>query len=129
LKLLLDEMYAPDIASALSERGRDVASASERDDLRSAADVVIFEAMQSEARVIVTNNVRDFIPLAQRALQSGSTFYGLVFTSDKSLPRSKANIGTFVSLLEALLAAHVADGELPAKIEWLTPAKLSGERA
>jgi len=121
LKLLLDEMYAPDIAEALRERGRDVASASERDDLRSAADAVIFEAMQAEGRVIVTNNVRDFVPLAQQALQSDSTFYGIVFTSDKSLPRSKAKIGTFVSLLGALMAAHAAEEGLPAKIAWLTP--------
>ena len=120
MKLLLDEMYARDIAVGLRARHRDVASASERDDLRSLADAVIFEAMQSEARVIVTNNVRDFMPLAQQALQSGSTFYGLVFTSDKSLPRSKANTGTFISLLDALLAAHVAEQELPAKIEWIT---------
>jgi predicted nuclease of predicted toxin-antitoxin system len=121
LRLLLDEMYARDIAKALRERGHDVASASERDDLRSAADVVIFEAMQAEARVIVTNNVRDFVPLAQQALQSGSTFCGIVFTSDKSLPRNKANVGTFISLLDALLAAHAAEEGLPAKIEWLTP--------
>ena len=121
MKLLLDEMYARDIAVGLRARYRDVASASERDDLRSVADAVLFKAMQSEARVIVTNNVRDFMPLAQQALQSGSTFYGLVFTSDKSLPRSKANVGTFISLLDALLAARVAEQELPAKIEWLTP--------
>jgi predicted nuclease of predicted toxin-antitoxin system len=121
LKLLLDEMYASDIAEALRERGRDVASASERDDLRSASDLVIFEAMQAEARVIVTNNVRDFVPLAQQALQSGSTFYGIVFTSDKSLPRNKANVGTFVSLLDVLMATHVAEERLPAGIEWLTP--------
>jgi hypothetical protein len=124
LRLLLDEMYAPDIAQALRERererGRDVASASERDDLRAAADAVIFEVMQAEARVIVTHNVRDFMPLGEQALQSGSTFYGIVFTSDKS-PRSKANVGTFISLLDALMAAHVAEERLPARIEWLTP--------
>lgn len=119
MKLLLDEMYARAIAVGLRARGHDVASASERDDLRSAADAVIFEAMQSEARVIVTNNVRDFMPLAQQALQTGSTFYGIVFTSDKSLPRNKANVGTFVVQFEALLAAHAADEGLPATIEWL----------
>lgn len=121
MKLLLDEMYAPAIAEALRDRGRDVASASERDDLRSLADAVIFEAMQAEARVIVTNNVRDFMPLAQQALQSGSTFYGIVFTSDKSLPRRKANVGMFIALLDALMAAHAAEAALPAKIEWLAP--------
>ena len=121
MKLLLDEMFARDIGEGLRERGRDVASASERADLRSVADAVIFEAMQAEARVIVTNNVRDFMPLAQQALQSRSTFYGIVFTSDKSLPRSKANVGTFIRLLDALLAAHAAEEGLPAKIEWLTP--------
>jgi hypothetical protein len=121
LKLLLDEMYSRDIAEGLRERAHDVASASERDDLRSASDAVIFEAMQGEARVIVTNNVRDFVPLAQQALQSDSTFYGIVFTSDKSLPRNKANVGTFVSLLDALLAVPVAEEWLPARLEWLTP--------
>jgi hypothetical protein len=114
-------MYTRDIAVGLRERGHDVASASERDDLRSSADTALFEAMQAEARVIVTNTVRDFAPLAQQALQSGSTFYGIVFTSDKSLPRTKANVGTFVYLLDALMAAHVAEDRLPAGIDWLTP--------
>lgn len=121
MKLLLDEMYARDIAEGLRERGHDVASASERDDLRSVADAVIFEQMQVEGRVIVTNNVRDFSPLAQQALQSGSTFYGIVFTSDRSLPRSKGHIGTFIGLLDLFMNAHAAEEVLPAKIEWLSP--------
>jgi len=121
VKLVLDEMYARAIAAELCARGHDVASASERNDLRAVPDPVLFDAMQIEGRVIVTNNVRDFMPLAQQALQSGATFYGVVFTSDRSLPRSKANTGTFVELLHALMTTHAAQAALPGKIAWLSP--------
>ncbi len=120
MKLLLDEMYARDIAEGLRARGHDVAAASERADLRSVADAASFEAMQVEGRVIVTNNVRDFMPLVQQALQAGSACHGVVFTSDKSLPRRQANVGTFVALLDAFMTAHAAEAGLPATIGWLT---------
>ena len=127
MRLLLDEMYARGIAEGLRARGHDAESASERDDLRSLADAARFEAMQGERRVIVTKNVRDFMPLVRQALQAGSTCHGVVFTSDRSLPRRKANIGTFVDLLDTLLAAHVADEALPTQVEWLTgPAEAGG---
>lgn len=121
MKLVLDELYARAIAAELGARGHDVASASERNDLRAVPDPVLFDAMQIEGRVIVTNNVRDFMPLAQQALQSGSTFYGVVFTSDRSLRRSKANTGTFVELLHELMTTHAAQAALPGKIAWLSP--------
>jgi len=121
VKLLLDEMYTRVIAAELRARSHDVASASERDDLRALPDRLLFDTMQIEGRVIVTNNVSDFMPLAEQALQSGSTFYGIVFTSDKSLPRGKANTGTFIALLDALLAAHADKDALPGMIAWLSP--------
>lgn len=120
MRLLLDEMYMPAIAELLRERGHDAESVSERADLRSAPDGVLFDAAQAESRVIVTNNVRDFMPLAQHALQSDLAFHGIVFTSDRSLPRSKANTGTYVDLLHALLAGHMHEERLPAGVAWLS---------
>src|SRR2546430_2703287 len=114
-------MYSPVIAARLRERGHDAASAQDRDDLSAASDATILETVQAERRVIVTNNVRDFMPLANQALRSGAAFYGIVFTNDRSLPRSKQTIGTFVDLLDALLNAHADTDALEARVEWLTP--------
>ncbi len=114
-------MYSPTIAETLRARGFDAVSVGERADLRAARDEVIFEAAQSERRVIVTNNVRDFAPLAEAALQTNSPWCGLVLTSDRSLPRSKANVAVLADLLAALLEAHSDTDELPSRIEWLAP--------
>ena len=91
MRLLLDEMYTPAIAEGLRDRGHDVISVHERPDLVAAPDSAIFAAAQAEERAIVTNNVRDFMPLAHEALQTRSIFYGLVLTSDRSLPREQAH--------------------------------------
>jgi predicted nuclease of predicted toxin-antitoxin system len=119
LRLLLDEMYSPAIAEALRERGHDALSAHDRPDLAAALDRAIFAAMQAEERVIVTNNVRDFAPLAREALERGSTFPGIVFTSDRSLPRNKRTIGTFAAALDALMTGNPAEDALSGQIQWL----------
>jgi predicted nuclease of predicted toxin-antitoxin system len=119
LRLLIDEMYAPDIAEQLRARGHDAVSVAERADLRSAPDEVVFDVAQAEHRVIVTNNVRDFVQPVQQVFQRDQAFYGIVFTSDRSLPRSRATIGSYLDLLHSLLVNHSEDERLPAGIEWL----------
>ena len=76
--------------------------------------------MQREQRVIVTNNHRHFAAFASAALQAGETFRGLVFTSDRSLPRTKRTIPVMVELLDQLLQRYRHDETLPLGIEWLT---------
>jgi len=119
LRLLLDAMYAPDTADGLRNRGHDAVSADERPDLKSAPDSVVLEIALREHRVIVTNNVRDFLHPAQEALQDVDAFYGIIFTSDKSLPRSKGNTGAFIDCLHILLTRHLDEERLPAGISWL----------
>ena len=77
--------------------------------------------MQAEERAIVTNNVSDFMPLVHEALQTGSTFNGVIFTSDRSLPRSRNTIGTFIDLLDTLLNQRPADDGPSGQVHWLTP--------
>jgi predicted nuclease of predicted toxin-antitoxin system len=120
VRLLLDEMYSPEIARILRGRGHDVDSAAERAELRAAADDAVVETAQREGRVVVTNNVRDFAPLAWRVMQARAPFCGIVFTSDRSLPRSTTTVGRFADLLETLLAQHGGDDVLAAGIAWLT---------
>ncbi len=77
--------------------------------------------MQEEERVIVTDNVEDFMLLARDALETGAPFAGIVFTSDKSLPRGRNTMGAFIRLLDALLDEHPAHDGLSGQIRWLTP--------
>jgi predicted nuclease of predicted toxin-antitoxin system len=121
VKLLIDEMYSPAVAERLRDRGHDAVSAQESPELRSAPDVDVFRLMQLERRVIVTNNHRHFVPLANAALRNGETFHGVVFTADRSLSRNKRTIPVMVDLLDELLNRHRGDEKLAAGIEWLAP--------
>lgn len=121
MKLLIDEMYSPEIAEQLRALGHDAISAHERADLSAGPDEEIFRLMQQEGRVVVTNNHRDFAPLAAAALQARETFYGLVLTSDKSLPRNKPTMPAMVELLHELLQQHRDVDVLPTAMQWLVP--------
>jgi hypothetical protein len=68
---------------------------------------------------LLTNNVRDFAPLALLRAAVGQSHSGLVFTADSSLPRTLDMIGRYVELLEALLGANPAEDALADRIEWL----------
>lgn len=121
MKLLLDEMYSPEIAEQLRALGHDAVSAQERPELKSAPDPDIFRLTQLEQRVIVTNNHRHFAPLANAALQPGEAFHGIVFTADRTLPPNKRTIPVMVDLLDDLLNRQRAVDKLSTGIEWLLP--------
>jgi hypothetical protein len=119
LKLLLDEHYCPLIADRLRALGHDVHAVADRPDLRGASDRRLLEIGSHERRTIVTGNVRDFARLAQEAASRGDAHHGILFTSDRSLPRSKAGIGAIVAVLDGLLAANPADDALVGRVRWV----------
>jgi hypothetical protein len=119
VRLLVHEMYDPEIAEALRALGHDVIHASERAELKSAGDEVVFSVAQTERRVVFTNNVRDFMPIVNRALQGDTEFHGIVFSNDRSLPRTKSNTRKIAALLQELLNGHTGDDALPAGVHWL----------
>lgn len=106
MKLLLDAMYSPDVAARLRTRGHDAVAIRERPDLVAMRDPELCAAMASEGRTIVTNNVLDYVPLFRDALAGGSTEVTLLLTSDRLMPRNRAGIGRFVSMLEDLAAGE-----------------------
>lgn len=119
MRLLLDAHYSPAIAEQLRARGHDVVAAGERDDLRALPDDQLLAVATTEQRALLTNNVADFVRLIQRAAETGTRHFGLVLTSDRTLPRSTRAIGRHVRALEALLQARpAADGLADATI-WL----------
>ena len=120
MRLLLDEHCSKEIARQLrKERGHDVFSAKERDELVGLGDAQLFELMASERRVIVTENVADFALLVRQAAGAGREHAGVVFTSSKSFPRAKATIGLFVEALEQLLRSEPAEDALGGRVHWL----------
>lgn len=104
MKLLLDEMWPPALAGALRERGHDVVAVAELPELRGRPDETIFKEAHRQGRVIVTENVLDFRPLAATAARAGRTYPGFIFTSNRAFPRaSRRTAGRLVLALDALL--------------------------
>jgi hypothetical protein len=100
LKLLLDEMYPSLIARELRARGHDVASVHESPG-SGTPDEQVLDHGRSDGRSIVTENVRDYRPLAETLLAAGETHSGLVFTTDKRWPRT--NPGALIAALDELM--------------------------
>jgi predicted nuclease of predicted toxin-antitoxin system len=88
LRLLLDEMFSPVIASVLRDLGHDVTAIAENAALRALTDEEVFAFASAQGQWLLTENVKDFQPILQQALQAGSPAAGLLFTSSRSFPRS-----------------------------------------
>jgi uncharacterized protein DUF5615 len=120
VKLLLDEHYSPEIARQLRTRGHDVVAVAERADLVGLGDDQLLQRMAQEHRAITTNNVKDFMPLATRAAQWAEDHYGLLLTSDKSMPRRGDAIGRIVDRLDAFLQRHQGEDSYRNQVQWLS---------
>ncbi|MFL5800119.1 MAG: DUF5615 family PIN-like protein [Actinomycetota bacterium] len=120
MRLLVDEMFPAQIAAVLREQHHvDAISVRERPDLAGHPDVDIFVAAQAEGRAVVTENVRDFRPIARQWEADGKAHHGLVLTSDRRFPRARA--GTLGRLITALAKLSMeVPSEDPTSLEtWL----------
>lgn len=102
-RLALDEMFSPRIAAVLRDRDHDVVAVAERDDLRAMTDDDLYAWAAAEERWLLTENVKDFRPIALRALQAGGATAGLLFTSSRAFPRSRRDPGPLLEALHAWL--------------------------
>ena len=121
MKLLLDEMISPKIARELRGRGNfDVqAIKGDRPDLEAVADREIIRRIAAEQRALVTHDVLDFQPIHNQMLVAGEEHYGLIFTSDSTMPRNKASIPLWVKSLTKVLTEHPADDALKNRVRHL----------
>jgi hypothetical protein len=118
VRVALDHHYSHLIAAQLRDRGHDVIAVYERR-WHQASDEELLDRCTAEDRALLTNNVGDFVAIAQRWAAEGRHHAGLVFTSDVSLPRTCETIGTYVELLEALPREHAGETAFVDRIHWL----------
>lgn len=119
MKLLLDEHYARRVAAALRERGHDALAVTEVEELRGLPHEALFAHAKREHRVILTQDVGDFVVLAREAALTGVDHFGLIFASARSFPRATAEIGALIDALDELLASHAAEDALLNDVHWL----------
>ncbi|MDA2951190.1 MAG: DUF5615 family PIN-like protein [Mycobacterium sp.] len=105
MKALLDEHLSPHIAALLRGAGFDVLAVADRDDLLACGDRVIFEAATTEGRAVVTNNIKDFRPLAAEWLATGRTHPGLILLPS-ARTRTRAAVPTLAAAIQAVLNAN-----------------------
>jgi hypothetical protein len=120
VKLLLDEHDSPEIARQLRTKGHDAVAVAERADLIGLSDDELLRRMAQERRAIMTNNVKDFMPLASRAAVAADDHYGLLFTSDRSMPRRGDTIGRFIDVLDGFLQRHEGEDGYRNRVQWLS---------
>lgn len=112
------------IAAELRSRGHDaVAVKRDRPELESRVDPTVLTAAAGEQRAVVTNNVRDYRAAHERMRARGEDHYGVIYTYDDTLPRTKAAIPLWVSTLEELLKTHPAENALVNRTLHLLPTR------
>jgi hypothetical protein len=119
-RLLLDEMFSPVIAAALRDLGHDVSCVAEQPSLRAMTDEDVFALAAAQGGWLLAENVKDFQPILQQALQAGRPVAGLLFTSSRAFPRSRKDPGPLIRAIDTWLRA--GPPEPPITEDWLLSA-------
>jgi predicted nuclease of predicted toxin-antitoxin system len=107
VRAILDEQLSPQIAVLLRQTGYDVDAVAGREDLAGRSDRIIFEVACGEGRAVVTNNIKDFRPLA-----------GLILLPS-TRTRTRNAIAAVAAAIENVLRDH-PDG-LSGSERWIGP--------
>jgi predicted nuclease of predicted toxin-antitoxin system len=119
VKALLDEQLSPRIAELLRNRGHDVQAVVHRSDLAGQSDRVILDAAAAEDRAVITNNVKDFRPLAAERLARGESHGGLILLPS-TRTRTRDAVEMLADAIERILREDPAG--LPGTERWVPPA-------
>lgn len=118
MKALLDEQLSPRIGELLRSRGHDVQAVGERSDLAGRTDRLILEIATAEERAVITNNVKDFRPLAAERLARRESHAGLILLPSKRA-HTRGAVERLVDAIDRILLEH-PDG-LRATERWIPP--------
>lgn len=118
MRAILDEQLSPQIAALLRKAGFDVEAVADRDDLVGRSDRLIFDVACKEGRAVVTNNIKDFRPLAAEWLAQGRLHAGLILLPS-TRTRTRNAIAAVAGAIEKVLRDH-PDG-LSGSERWVGP--------
>lgn len=118
MRAILDEELSPQIAVVLRKAGYDVDAVADREDLAGRKDRIILEVAYSEGRAVVTNNIKDFRPLAAEWLAQGRVHAGLILLPS-TRTRTRNAIAAVAGAIESVLRDH-PDG-LSGSERWIGP--------
>lgn len=118
MRALLDEQLSPEIAVLLRKAGCDVVAVAERNDLIGSSDRVVLEVARSEDRTVITNNIKDFRPLAAERLAQGLTHAGLILVPS-SRTRTRSAVAALAAAIEQILRDHPHG--LKDSARWIAP--------
>jgi uncharacterized protein with PIN domain len=117
VKALLDAQLSHEIARLLRERGLDVEAVTQRPDIPDGTpDATIMEVAAAEGRAVVTNNVKDFRPIAARRLQRGENHAGLILVPARR-PRTRAATRALADDIERVMREN--PGGIAGEERWL----------
>lgn len=104
-------MWSSAIARELRLRGCDVVAATELPRrFRGIPDREFFLRAQDDGRAVVTDNVRDFMPIVAEQASRATPHFGVVFALRPSFDRARAGIvGDMTRALEALVRERDED--------------------
>lgn len=106
-RLLLDELLPVRIGDQLREL--DVVAVGADQALRGVSDAEVLEFATGQGRILVTGNIRDFVPLSARWLADGRIPAAMLVISSKTYPQDRARTGRNVDALRV----RSARGEWP----------------
>lgn len=101
--LLLDEMFSGAIAEQLRAKGHDVIAVVADPALIGLPDDQILGCATDTGRVLVTANIKDFMPLDARYRAASQTHAGLILVSTKTFPQDRHLTAAITSALSVLL--------------------------
>jgi hypothetical protein len=99
LRLLLDEMYPPALAAALAAEGIDAVTIIELG-MAGTPDPEVFAHAVADDRVVLTENVGDFIAIAAQHSSTGAHHPGLLIALSNRFSRRRAGYGRLIAAIK-----------------------------
>lgn len=127
MKVLLDEMWSPAIATQLRQRDHDVVAITEPAHAGRYAgipDDEVFAKAQEDGRAIVTDNIPDYEQARADWESRGQPHYGVIYALNPPFNRNRGDavIGQMVRALDHFLASDEARHEPIDPVNHLRPA-------
>ena len=118
MKAILDEQLSRQIVEFLRKAGYDVEAVIDREDLAGRSDRAVFDAACREGRAVITNNIKDFRPMAAEYLAHGRVHAGLILLPS-ARARSRDAVAAIARAVENILRDN--PGGLASSERWIGP--------